>query len=330
MKKITLVFFVLLLSLTQYSCKKTVPAVSKTEIMMDTFVTITIYGSVDGGGALLEEAFRLVKSYELMFSKTIPDSDVNKINSSYPEAVEVSSETVWLIKLAMDYNGLSGGLFDVTIGGAAELWKFDGTQNEPPEEDLLSEALKGVGAENILVEGNTVRLLNPATRIDLGGIAKGYIADRAAEFLLQKGVPGAVIDLGGDVKAVGRKDGKGFRVGIINPLGEGFTGIIAVEGKSVVTSGSYERFFDFEGTAYHHIIDPFTGYPRATDILSATIITDECADGDALATIAFMLGKEKALELIESIPGAEGIFVGVDGGIIYSSGVGNVIPFETE
>lgn len=199
-----------------------------------------------------------------------------------------------------------------------------------PDPEVLREAVSHVGYEQIVIEGNTVRLLDPQAQIDLGGIAKGYIADKVAEYLESEGVTSALISLGGNIVAVGEKGksmengaGSQFSVGIADPDSDKgqLLGIVPCKDKTVVTSGTYERYFEKDGELYHHVLDPKTGYQYDTDLVSVAVIADKgrSVDCDALSTICLSLGSEKGMEFIRSVDGAEAIFIDDQGKISFSS-----------
>lgn len=297
--------------------------VSKTGFYLDTVVTITLYGTDDA--ALIQNCFDLISDYEAMLSRTAEGSDIWKLNHSEGEPVEVSKETASLLKLALRFCALSQGAFDITIAPVVDLWDFheDGS-HDLPDQYLLNQALSHVDYRRISIDGTTVTLNDPQAEIDLGGIAKGYIADRLRDYLLSQNIPGAMIDLGGNILTVGVKpDGSPWRIGIRRPFAAVASDLIATvttPGGSVVTSGTYERYFEKNGELYHHILDVSNGYPADTGLLSVSILSGSSAEGDALSTACFLLGMEKGLEQIESLDGIEALFVLDDYSIVRSSG----------
>lgn len=314
MKKIlSTALLLILLIITIFLVKKgpsESKSVSKTAFGLDTVITITIY---DGGAdteATLDGCFSLLKDYESKFSRTIEESDVYKINHAEGSPVLVSSDTYELVKLAVSYAEMSEGLVDPTIGSVSELWDFHSESPTLPDAKALAEAVKHVNYKNVIFDDSaeTITLSDPEARLDLGFIAKGYIADRIKEYLIDKGVKSAVINLGGNVLAVGSKpDGSPFKIGIQDPkkpTGTPYT-TLDITNKSVVSSGSYERNFVIDGINYHHILDPKTGYPVDTNLASASIITESSVEGDALSTYLFILGKNKAEEYASEHPDIE-------------------------
>ena len=280
-------------------------------------------------GRIISECFKECARYEDLFRKNIEGSDVYNINSALGDAVKVSAETFDLISTSLEFSALSDGLFDITTGTAEELWDFTGGSDENsyviPSESALREAESHIGWENIALDESTltVALNDPKTHIDLGGIAKGYISDRLCEFLQDLGVCSAVINLGGNISCVGGMSDSlfvsdttalnEFSVGIGDPsvetaLDSVYTAdrlieTLSVSSQCVVTSGTYQRYFILNGVRYHHILDPGTGMPVASDICQASVITDNrhAYAADALATICICLGSEKAASLIDKL-----------------------------
>ncbi len=277
---------------------------------LDTYITLTIYGSSDE--TLLDGCYDLLDEYEQLFSRTIEGSDVWEINHSGTEPTEVSEETALLIKTALYYADLTGGAFDITITPVVELWDVQNNPGNIPGEEEIADALLRVDYTAVSLDGTTVTLSDPEAEIDLGGIAKGYIADCLADYLRDQGISSALINLGGDIQTIGGKpDGSDWRVGIQEPFG-GSSDIVAVlscNGDSIVTSGTYERYFEVDGTIYHHIMDPSTGRPAETGLTSVSVLSDSSMQGDVLATSCMILGLEDGMALIESLDGFEAMFI---------------------
>ena len=284
--------------------------ITKSGFYFDTIVTITIYDSHDE--AILNECFSLCRTFEDKLSKTVTDSDISKINAAGGRPVEVSDLTIEVLKKGIYYSELTDGAFDITIAPLSNLWNFKSSSPSIPQHSALTEALGHVNYKNIVIENNTVTLIDPDASIDLGGIAKGYMADLLKDFLRGKGINKALINLGGNVLTIGNKpDGKPFAVGIQRPFSEHNTPITAVSANdiSVVTSGIYERYFKLDHKIYHHILDTTTGYPCENNLYSVTILSDKSVDGDALSTACFVLGLEQGIQLIQSLDSIEAIFI---------------------
>lgn len=275
--------------------------------LLDTYVSIRLY---DGSEETAREALELCRAYELVFSRTDADSELCRLNSR--ETDMVSRELADVISLGLDYGRLTGGAFDITMGSVTQLWDFHAEEPVLPDEGDIAEALSHVGWEKVRVEGTRVLFDDPETMLDLGGIAKGYIADRLADYLREAGVTSAIIDLGGNLYCLGqRPDGQDFRAGIRHPEGaqNQSIGVLPIHDRSVVTSGRYERCFTLDGTSYHHILSPVTGWPAETGLASVTIVSDLGVDGDALSTACFVLGREAGMALVESLEGVEAVFI---------------------
>ena len=295
-------------------CTKSASAIeqrSATTFNFDTVCTIAGVMSQE----VLDEACALCERFEKLLSRTIATSDVGRINAAAGEAVEVDPLTAELIVSALGYCEESEGLFDITIGAVSELWDF--TEGVVPSEEAIAQALPHVGWRNVQVKGSTVRLLDPDARIDLGGIAKGYIADALVDLLAERGVTSASVNLGGNVCVLGNKpDGSPWSVGVRDPDDSSGSSVIAkvpLSGGSVVTSGLYERSFESGGRRYWHILDPHTGYPVETDIISATIVSERSIDGDGYTKPLFMWGPDEALRRLSRKPGLQALLVTADG-----------------
>lgn len=296
-------------------------SVSDTGFYLDTVITITAYGTTDQ--SVIDDCFSLIGDYESMFSRTLEGSDIWNVNHSQGEPVTVSRETGELIDLALHYSELSNDAFDITLAPYSILWDFQNNPGNIPSETDLEEAGKHTGLSKLHVDGNLITLEDPEGAIDLGGIAKGYIADRVKEQLLSEGIGSALINLGGNVLTVGTKpDGSVWKIGIRKPFADAseLSAVVPVTDQSVVTSGTYERYFQVDDTIYHHILDPATGYPVENGLQSVSILSDSSADGDALSTTCFVMGLKNGMELIESLEGIEAMFITEDGELHYSSG----------
>lgn len=313
-------FLALLLSLLALTgCSKPAP-ISQNAFLMDTVITITLYDSTDT--ALLEQTVELCAEYERLFSRTLPESEVYRLNHAGGQPVAVSADTLLLVQTAVAYSELTGGKYDITICPVVDLWDFTGDAPSLPAPTQLRQALAAVDYHNIVVQGNTIQLKNGA-QIDLGSIAKGYIADRLAEFLAGQGVQSAIINLGGNIMTVGGKpSGEPFQIGIQKPFEQHSetVGSVQIRGQSVVSSGIYERSFVLDGTRYHHILDPATGYPADSGLVAVTVVSDHSMDGDALSTGLFLLGLTDGLALAERLPGVEAMFIAADGAEHRTSG----------
>ena len=307
------ILFISIFSLIIFSsCTNNSKQLTKTNFYFDTVITITLYNS---NTDLIDECFDLCEKYENIFSNSIPESDISKINSNSKKGIPtlVSDETIELLNKSLDYCKLSNGKFDITIGSLSSLWDF-GTisKNTVPNSNDIENIVSNIGYEQIKINKNEVLLTNPNISLDLGGSAKGYIADKIKEHLLSKGVKKGIINLGGNILLIGSKENNSnYNIGIQKPFDkEGNTiTVVSAKDKSIVTSGVYERYFYKNNILYHHILDTKTGYPVNNDLLSVTIISPNSVDGDILSTTAFLYGLEDGIKLIESLDGIEAIFI---------------------
>ena len=286
-----------------------------------TVITLTAYVE---DAAVLQDALQECGRYERLLSRTIEGSDVWRINHALGQPVEVSRETIEILTTARQVSELSGGAFDVTVAPASTLWDFTSGVAALPDADALARAAALVDYRRVRIEDDRVTLPN-GMMIDLGGIAKGYIADAVKGYLIGRGVKSAVLSFGGNIVTIGLKpDGSPWKVGIQDidrPTGE-YMLVAKNLGGSTVTSGIYERGFTLDGVYYHHILDPATGWPVQNELASVTILSDSSMWGDALATAAFALGSGAGMALIEGLEGIEAIFIARDRSVRYSSGAG--------
>ena len=301
--------------------------ISATAIKLNTAVTITIYDSQNR--ELLTECMNLCDKYEKIFSRTASDSELYQLNhreltpvSGTTDTYQVSDSLAELIKKGLSYSELSEGAFDIAIEPLTSLWDFTTEDPQVPEDKLIQEALPKCDYHNVSVsDNNEVTLKTDDTAIELGAIAKGYIADRLKYYLVSQNVKSAIINLGGNVLCIGGKpDGSSFKIGIQKPFADRSEtiAVMNIKDKSVVSSGVYERCFEQDGTLYHHLLNPKTGYPYDNGLIAVTIISDESVDGDALSTTCFALGLEDGIKLAESLDDVQAFFVTSDYEIHYT------------
>lgn len=307
-------------------CAKNIEPISRTGFYFDTVIQITLYDTEDE--TILDGCFALAEKYENLFSATKEGSDVWNINHGHGDTVTVSEETASLLVMAADYANATEGAVDPTILPVSELWNF-GSENEAqlPEDAAIKEALSHVSYDAIRFGTapseetgdpvcRTVTLTDPEAAVDLGFIAKGYIADKMKEYLLTQGVESALISLGGNVLAVGEKpDGSPFRIGIQEPFAETGQSLktIEIRDTSVVTSGIYERcFYDEDGVLYHHVLDTATGYPVENELSGVTIICPSSVKADALSTSCLCLGLEEGRRFLDGQADVAYLFITKD------------------
>ena len=291
--------------------------------LFDTTISLSAYCSEEAMQAAVERC----NFFESKFSRTIEGSDVWNINHACGAAVDVEPETAECIAKALEYSKVSDGLFDITIGAVSSLWDF--VEGVKPDDSEIQAALPHVNYECVGVEGNTVQLADPDAMIDLGGIAKGYIADDLVKLFKEHACESATINLGGNAVVLGTKpDGSLWKVGVQDPnaaRNAAVLGYLECSDKSVVTSGLYERHFTKDGTDYYHILDPKTGYPAKTDLIATSVISDASVDGDAYATMLFLMGHDAALQFLNETEGIEGLVVDAQDNVTLSDNSGFVL-----
>ena len=279
---------------------------SQTRFLLDTAVTL----SADCDNETLSGAFKLCEELEKTLSRTAAGSDVYRLNNSQGP-VTVSDDTRFLTERAIYFSDISGGKFDITICPVSELWDF---KNQViPDRDEIAEALKNVDYHSLAVKGNEISA--NGKKLDLGAVAKGYIADKLYDYFKENGVTRAIINLGGNVKTLGE-----FTVGIKKPFENTTVAAVKLKDKSAATSGIYERYIEKNGKIYHHILDPETGYGVENELASVTVIGDNSCDCDALSTVCMLVGTEKSAEILKD-NNAEAVFIGRDGKITLTSGL---------
>ena len=324
MKKITFIpIAFLILALTACGLPPKDP-ISKTDFLLNTYVTVTLYDSRDRD--LLEDSLELCRSYEQIFSKTLETSEVYRLNHrpAGQDTFTVSEDLARLLEKGLYYSRLSGGAFDITVDPITSLWNFTDGSHVIPDPEQLEEGAKQVDYQKISLSEDKLTFLSPDTRLDLGAIAKGYIADRMKEYLVENGVTSAVINLGGNILCIGqRPDKTPFKIGLQKPFADRTenVGILNIRDRSVVSSGVYERHFEVDGQNYHHILDPATGYPFQNGLIAVTIVSEESVDGDGLSTACFSLGLEEGMKLLNSMEGVCGVFITEDYELHYSEGM---------
>lgn len=280
---------------------------SETRFLLDTVCTVT----ADCGDDIINGAFSLCEDLERTLSKNVKDSDIYRLNNT-EGFVSVSPDTLKTVERALYYSELSGGKFDITIAPVSALWDFK--NQVVPDRNEIAEALKNVDYHSVEIKDGGISL--DGKQIDLGGIAKGYIADKATEYLKENGVKKALINFGGNICMIGQ-----YNIGIKRPFDDSVIASIEIKDKCAVTSGIYERYIEKDGKTYHHILDPKTGYGVENELAAVTVIGEKALDCDALSTVCMLLGAEDGLEIINRTADTEAVFIDRDGGITLSSGL---------
>ena len=288
---------------------------TRTRIMMSTQVTITADASLQD----IKEAFEVMAKIESLMNDYNPRSEIGILNRKGKLAV--SPEVREVILRAIYFSRITNGAFDITVGPLVRLWQKMGKEKRLPTQRELKDTLSLVGYQNIKISDSMILLEKKGMRLDLGGIAKGYAVDKAIEVLRKRGVKNALVNAGGDLYCLGKGPSGKWKIGIQHPrnMREIF-GIIRVTDKAVATSGDYRRYYVIQGRRFGHIIDPSTGWTVQNSPMSVTIVAPDCTSADALATGVFVLGLEKGIKLINSLPGVEGMIIGEGMRVVKSSG----------
>ena len=316
MRRLSLLCIVLLLLLT--GCSVSEPC--RRELMaMDTFMTLSVYAqSPAAGEALLEEAAGEIRRLEGLLSVTDPDSEIYQAN--HGGAVSLSEPVRELLEKALELCRETGGALDVTVYPAVRAWGFTTGEYRVPEEAELSALVERVGYGRVSLDGDWLALPE-GVELDLGSVGKGWTGDRLTALFREAGVSSAIMELGGNVQALGTKpDGSPWRVAVQAP-GGGYAGVLEIADKAVVTSGGYQRYFEQDGETYIHIIDPATGRPARTGLASVTIVADSGLQGDGLSTALFVMGREKAEAFWRGNPDFDFILLGEDGTAAITEGL---------
>lgn len=322
---------------------KTSESASRVAFTMGTVARLSAHGP-DAEEAL-EKVVQELDRLTGVVDRFTAESDIARLNAAGGDWVTVGAESLGLVRAALEWADTTGGAFDPTIAPLIDLWGFiedkgavgDETNSptvmqgqKPPAQEAILRTLALVDHTQVAVDvdGSRLKLAAADTRLDLGGIAKGYGADRAATILREQGITSALIDLGGDMYALGKKtDGSLWRIGVINPRDPSqIFAVIPVSDQAVVTSGDYERYFEYEGVRYTHLIDPQTGYPQR-GLASVTVVAPSGTAADALATAVSVLGMSKGIALLERLPGVDGILIDTDLNVQVTSGIREQVQF---
>ncbi len=316
-------------------CTKEERVFKKTRDVMYTLVTITVVSdSPEDAEEAINAGFDEIKRLEELINYYSPDSELSAVNrSSGKKPVKVSKDTIDMIRRALEISEFTGGAFNPAIGPVIKLWGFskDESERRVPAKDAVSNALDLVDYKKVKIDmaGSEIFLEEEGMELDLGGIAKGYAADKAVEVLRSKGIKAALVAIAGDIRGYGsRPDGQPWRVGVQNPRpkaeksgpGEDILTALYLEDEAVSTSGDYERFFTEDGKRYHHIIDPRTGFPAESQTISVSVIAPQGYMTDGISTGVFVLGSSRGIELLGSM-GLEGIIVDADRRIYITKGL---------
>jgi FAD:protein FMN transferase len=302
-------------------------------VTMDTQVELLLLNNSSHNAELVSDAvFAEMERLEKIFSRSLQDSEISLINRSAGiEPVSVGHEMLSVVSQANYYAQLSEGAFDPTIAPLIDLWGFLGQEYRVPSEAEISAVLPLVNYSMVQIDDSRQSIYLPEKKmaLELGGIAKGFIIDRALDILTAAGVEHAFINAGGDIGLLGSKPGGSpWQIGVRHPReGNKIIAVLPVSGGAVVTSGDYQRAFVEEGINYHHLLNSRSGMP-ARELVSVTIYAATALEADALSTTVFLLGPVRGLALIEKMPGVEGILITPAMEILISDGLADLVELE--
>ncbi|MBU3143592.1 FAD:protein FMN transferase [Clostridium sp. CF012] len=328
-KKLKIIAACTILAIMLSACSKKVVGpvepISGNEFLMGTVCTIKIYDK--SSTKVLDSAFKRISEIENTMSLNKETSEVIDINNAAGEKpIKISDGTMKVLKEGLKFAGLTAGKMDITVGPLVKLWGIGTDAARVPSKGEIQEKKALINYKNLILDekNKTAFLKNKGMIIDLGAIAKGYTADEVAKVLKENGVEHAIINLGGNVFAMGKNvTGTPWKIGIQDPFTQrgDIIGMIEVDNKSIVTSGIYERYFEKDGVKYHHILSTSTGYPCDNSIAGVSIVSEKSIDGDALSTSVFSLGLEEGMKLINTMPGVEAIFITKDKQVYTTTGL---------
>lgn len=300
MKKIISLFVIFIMLIILSSCQSR-ERVTRQNFAFDTIINITT-DKKDSGK--IDRAFELCREYEKSFSSTDSSSELYKLNNK--DGISPSTELMEVLKFSFEMSELSDGAFDITVKPLVDLWNVS-KRKLPPTAAEIEQARLNTGYEKVSLSPFDTN----GRKLDMGAVAKGYIADKLIEEFRKDDIENVIVDLGGNVALIGE-----FTVGIRNPFNpDEIFATISLKDKSAVTSGAYQRYFEYDGKRYHHIIDPRTGFPAESGIASVTVISSSSIQADALSTTIFILGKD-SISLCSQFPDTDALIIMNDKSIV--------------
>ena len=298
--------------------------VSESGYMMGTFFEIKVNG--ENTSLHVKSALEKIRDIEKLIDYYDEKSELSSINNMAGiSPVSVSHDTFDIIDKALRFSRRSGGAFDLTIGPLVDVWRpayKDHSQIPAGNELVYAQHLVNYGNVELNPQNETVKLLYPGMKIDLGGVGKGYAISKARSILVERGVKSAIISAGSSLAVIGDNRGKPWKIGIKDPRRpDELVGVIKLEaGQALSTSGDYEQYFEANGKRYHHILDPVTGAP-ADQCRSVTIICDDATEADMLSTAVFVMGPKRGMDLVRTFPNDQAVIIDKDGNVITTQGI---------
>ena len=321
-KRLLALLLAALTALSLTACGAEEQPVTSQIFAMDTVMDFAVYG--ENAQAALTAASQEINALEQRLSRTRAGSEISTLNEN--GSAELSDETVQLLQSALALSDETGGAFDITIAPLVTAWGITSDTPRVPSQEEIASLLPLVGSEHVRIDGNRVTL-DAGCSVDLGGIAKGYASDRVAQIFREQGVTGTA-SLGGNVYVSGKKsDGSAWRVAVRDPQNtDDYAAVLALEDVFAITSGGYQRNFTApDGTVYQHILDPKTGCPVQSDLLSVTIVSDSGTLADACSTALYVMGEQEAVNFWRQTGGFEMVLITADGRLLYTPGLAEKI-----
>lgn len=322
MKRKTAILLMIALLITTSGCdsERVSPLAEYSLFAMNTYMTFTAYG--ENAQEALRESAELIQEMEALWSVTNTKSEIYRANHSGGQTVSISNETAALLAFALDMAEQTNGALDPTIYPVLAAWGFTTDHKQVPSGEQIASLLQNVGYDRILLDGTELTVPDGMS-LDLGAVGKGYVADLVTEVLTDYGIQSALLNLGGNIQAIGsRPDGSDWRIGVRAPWENETLGVLEISNAAIVTSGGYENYFEDEGgNIFWHILDPATGYPADSGLQSVTIIGSEGKLCDALSTALFVMGAENAEKYWRENGGFEMILVTDTNEILLTEGI---------
>lgn len=312
-------------------CGSDVEKVSRT--LLGTVVTVTIADSGDVAESF-NAAFSEIEKVQKSFSIYDPESGISRLNrEGYRHPVAVSEELFSIIDFSIEVSEKTGGAFDITFASMGKLWDFSQDELSLPDDETVKKLLPFVSYKNIILDKKrkSVKFLKSGTRIGLGAVAKGYAVKKAVSALRSRGVQGAIVACAGDIQVIGDNNGRHWKAGIQDPRGKSVIATFLMnDGESVSTSGDYERFRIVNGKRYHHIVDPSTGYPAESGLISVTVFSNDPVVSDAFSTAFFVAGADKTKGILSSMNDVSAVLVDADMTVHVSSNLRGRLQFRDD
>jgi len=330
-KTVLLIIFTMLIAL-YCGCSKNQSQISKP--LLGTIVTLTIISDSENTAGDFEAAFKEIEAVQKDLSIYDQESEISKLNNKAPiNPCKVSDGTFSLINRSLEVSEITGGAFDITFASTGKLWDFSKENFTLPDDKTIKKMLPLISYKNFKLDSSskTVKFLKQGTKIGLGGIAKGYATGRAISVLKGRKVKGAIVASAGDIQVLGDNNGVPWRAGIKDPRGDSVIGAIDMhDGESVSTSGDYERFRTVNGKRYHHIINPATGYPADSGLISVSVFSSDPVLSDAYSTAFFVSGLEKTQRILSAMPGLSVVLVTSDMKVYASKSLQGRVEFRKD